>query len=347
MRRVKDLAGAFAQLPHLPKMLNASAIVDTLVDGCVAGDFVLRLVRPDRTVRTWWRSRPDDEALKDPDLEVVLSTAAELADVPGALLRKGSLAGLWEPRNELTLADLKSYFSGANIVQIDRGGYTEGQQVPKASLDVISAAVEKGVLDGDLWLVSGPTSLFNEQVPAGILTVSSTLLPPPDAIVAAVILEGNLPGAWRDGQATVAGILAQISTQRGRPMPWSLVQQAVDGALRARIVELAPESASWPCDPSIAAKVVLTAVTGAATPPRGGYEGTVVNDKGFAFRAYLQPNEIQDLADALTDILALQAKHGIKLRFHLSVEGTTDGELKPDASADLRKALEDISDAFY
>ena len=73
LRRVKDLAGAFAQMPHLPKMLNASAIVDTLVDGCVAGDFVLQLKRPDKTVRTWWRSRPDDEALKDPDLEVVLS----------------------------------------------------------------------------------------------------------------------------------------------------------------------------------------------------------------------------------------------------------------------------------
>ena len=54
-------------------MLNASAIVDTLVDGCVAGDFVLQLKRPDKTVRTWWRTRPDEEALKDPDMEVVLS----------------------------------------------------------------------------------------------------------------------------------------------------------------------------------------------------------------------------------------------------------------------------------
>jgi len=78
LRRVKDLSSAFAQHPHLPKMLNATAIVDTLVDGCVAGDFVLRLKRPDQTVRTWWRSRPDEEALKDTDLEVVLSASAEL-----------------------------------------------------------------------------------------------------------------------------------------------------------------------------------------------------------------------------------------------------------------------------
>ena len=44
-RRVKDLVGAFAQLPHLPKMLATKAILDTLVSGCVQGGFVLRLVR--------------------------------------------------------------------------------------------------------------------------------------------------------------------------------------------------------------------------------------------------------------------------------------------------------------
>ena len=56
-RRVKDLAGAFAQLPHLPKMLKSQAIVETLVEGCVQGTFVLKLTRPDRTFRTWWRTR--------------------------------------------------------------------------------------------------------------------------------------------------------------------------------------------------------------------------------------------------------------------------------------------------
>ena len=62
-RRVKDLAGAFAQLPHLPKMLKASAILDTLVDGCEKGTFVLRLIRPDGTSRSWWMSRPDENVL--------------------------------------------------------------------------------------------------------------------------------------------------------------------------------------------------------------------------------------------------------------------------------------------
>src|SRR5271166_101004 len=229
LRRVKDLAGAFAQLPHLPKMLNASAIVDTLVDGCVSGDFVIQLKRPDRTARTWWRSRPDEDALKDPDLEVVLSASAELAEIPGSLLRRGVAPGLWDATDELAVSAFKDYFSGTKVVQIDRGGYTEGQQVPKASSAIVNAAVEKAVLDGDLWLVAGPTSFFKESIPAGVLTDTSLLLQPPDPIVAAAILEANLPAAWKDGKASVAGILAQLSAQLGKAMPWFLVQRAVDG----------------------------------------------------------------------------------------------------------------------
>lgn len=346
VRRVKDLASAFAQHPHLPKMLNATAIVDTLVDGCVAGDFVLRVKRPDQTVRTWWRSRPDDDALKDTDMEVVLSTWAELAEIPIALLRKGVLPGLWETKREVAVSDFKAYFAGDKVVQVDRGGYFEGQQVPKASVEVVTAAIEKAVADGDLWLVSGPTSLFRESIPAGVLTDASMLLPPPEPIVAAAILEGNIPAAWKESKASVAGMLAQLSSQRGKPVPWYQVQQAVDGALRARLVELDVNSAAWPCDSSAAAKVVLRAVAGSAAGQGGGAASDTANYSLVAFRAYLQPNELQDLADGLSGILDLQAKHGIKIRFNLAVEVTTDSGLEPTAKAELRKALDDISDAF-
>lgn len=347
LRRVKDLASAFAQHPHLPKMLNATAIVDTLVDGCVAGDFVLRLKRPDQTVRTWWRSRPDEEALKDTDLEVVLSTSAELAEVPGALLRKGTLPGLWETKTELPFSELKAYFAGGKVVQVDRGGYNEGQQVPMASEGIVGAAVEKAVADGDLWLVSGPTSLFKESIPAGVLTDAALLLPPPEPIVTAAILEANVPVAWKDGKANVAGILAQLSVQRGKPVPWYQVQQAVDGAIRARLVELDASSMPWPCDSSAAAKVVLKAVAGGSDSGGGGGGGGALNDKGVTYRAYLQPNELQDLADALTKVMELQAKHGIKIRFNLAVEVTAEKDLKPEATTELRRDLEDISDAWH
>jgi hypothetical protein len=195
-------------------------------------------------------------------------------------------------------------------------------------------------------LVAGPTSLFKESIPTGVLTDASLLLPPTEPIVAAAILEANLPAAWKHGKASVAGILAQLSVQRGKPMPWFLVQRAVDGALRARLVELDPDSASWPCDPSAASKVTLKAISGGVKPINGD-GGSVVNEKGVTYSAYLQPNELQDLADGLSEILDLQAKHGIKIRFYLSVEAASDGDLGPEASAELRKALEEISDAFH
>jgi hypothetical protein len=165
-------------------------------------------------------------------------------------------------------------------------------------------------------------------------------------VVAAAILEANVPAAWKGGKANVAGILAQLSAQRGRPVPWYQVAQAVDGALRARLVEWDGDSAGWPCDPSAAAKVVLKAAAGAGGGGGGGGGGTM-NDKGVNYSAYLQPNEMQDLADALTAIMELQAKHGIKIRFNLAVEVTAEKDLKPETTAELRKALDEVSDAWH
>jgi hypothetical protein len=53
------------------------------------------------------------------------------------------------------------------------------------------------------------------------------------------------------------------------------------------------------------------------------------------------------LADALTTIMELQAKHGIKIRFNLAVEATAEKDLKPEATAELREALEDITDSWH
>jgi Protein of unknown function (DUF499) len=81
-RRVKDLAGAFAQFPHLPKMLDRQAILDTVIEGCRAGQCVLRLTRPDRSVRTTWRQSPSDDDLKNPALEAVLPARGAVSDRP-------------------------------------------------------------------------------------------------------------------------------------------------------------------------------------------------------------------------------------------------------------------------
>ena len=94
-RRVKDLVGAFAQFPKLPKMLRPKEVLDTVVHGVRQGTWVARLVRPDRTARTFWRTEVDETALQDPALEVLLPEAAELGGIAPDLLVHEKLPGLW------------------------------------------------------------------------------------------------------------------------------------------------------------------------------------------------------------------------------------------------------------
>ena len=143
-RKVKDLAGAFAQLPHLPKMLKSQAIVQTLVEGCVEGTFVLKLTRPDRTFRTWWRTQPDDNALKDPAMELVLPEAAELAEIPGDLFSPNVLPDLWTG-DEITVQAVQDYFDGKRVVQVDKGGFTEPVPVPTASAEAVNTAINEAL----------------------------------------------------------------------------------------------------------------------------------------------------------------------------------------------------------
>lgn len=172
-RRVKDLVGAFAQLPHLPKMLNRLAILDTLVDECVAGTFVLRLIRSDQSVKTFWRSRPDEVALEEPSLEAILPESATLTELESSLLLPGQLPELWHT-DTITLNDLFEYFSGDRVVTIQKESYEEPLTIPGAARSAIEASVHT-VRNGQVWLTSGVTSLWAENIPAGLLTESAQL----------------------------------------------------------------------------------------------------------------------------------------------------------------------------
>ena len=182
-RRVKDLVGAFAQFPQLPKMLNRQAILDTILQGCREGQFVLRLVRPDKSFRTIWRQAPTDEDLKNPALEVVLPEHAELSHIEPSLIAPKILPGLWQS-DETTVADLKAYFAGGRVVKLPREGYEEPVTIPKAGAQVVEQAVHDAVKAGMLWLITGPTSLLSEDIPPGILSDAATLQAPPPAIPA-------------------------------------------------------------------------------------------------------------------------------------------------------------------
>lgn len=347
-RRVKDLAGAFAQLPHLPKMLKADAIVDTLVHGCEQGAFVLRVTRPDNSFRTWWRSRPDDTALKDAALELVLPEHAELAEIVADQLTPKVLPELWST-DEITVQVVLDYFSGGNSVQVDKGGYNEPVPIPMASEAVVEKAVTAAVEAGVVWLRSGPASLLSEAVPAGVLSPTATLAGPPEMIAAAEILPENLATAWKDNETTALAISSALSQKVGKVLPWKTVKDVIDGSLKARFTELVENSGKWPCEIHAAGSVRLRVATSSGT---GGGTGGFDTRSGAATKklvglAPFEPAEIQDLGDAVPKLLEFKAKAKLPIQFQIRIELGDGTDLPSPALAEqLNKILESIKDGF-
>lgn len=339
-RRVKDLVGAFAQFPHLPKMLNRKAILDTLVNGCLEGTYVLRFQRPDRSVKTFWREPPDEFALKDPGLEAVLPEAAILTELSPALLKPGALPGLWEAP-EIALRNLYEYFSGGRAVKIQREGYEEPVTIPKAEPEVIDAAVHRAVKEGKLWLTSGPASIWAEEIPAGILSEDARLQAPPSAISPLDLIPDKLPEAWSNGTTTALAISVALSKKVGKTLPWATVREAIDGAFRARLLERTIDSGPWPCSFAEVAAVKLRLLSQQVQPP---VSAPLMPPKlGIRVgEAELRPNEIQDLADVIGDLVGVAVGHDLKFRVRIELGGDTP---PPDEVVEkVNEILESVSE---
>jgi len=342
-RRVKDLVGAFAQLPHLPKMLATKAILDTLVSGCVQGGFVLRLVRPDRSFRTWWKATPDEEALKAPALEVVLPEAAELSDLSADLLAPDILPGLW-CGDQIQVNDVMDYFSGSKVVQVAKEGYTEPVRIPKAGREVIEGAVQAAVRSGKLWLLSGPASILGEEIPTGVLTDSATLRKRPLAISATEILSETLPDAWEGQSAIALSIATALHQKQGVNLPWTVVRDAIDAALRASFIELDTDSAPWPCELAGAQNIRLKMPSGGPPKPK---PKPVARPGVFAAEVELEPNQIQDLGDLIPELLKVKAKANLNMKFHVRFEAGNESQPPDQAVIDqINNLLEGVQEGF-
>ena len=169
------------QFSRLPKMLNRKAILDTLVNGCKAGTFVLALVRPDQSRRTFWREPVDDTVLDDPALEVMLTHSATLNSLLYTLLAPNVLLNLWNG-NTISLGDLRHYFSGSFVAKVLVDNYEEPVGIPRVEDSIVIGAVQEAIKNGLLWLTDGPASLLDEDVPTGYPTESSVLQAPPESV---------------------------------------------------------------------------------------------------------------------------------------------------------------------
>ena len=354
-RRVKDLAGAFAQLPHLPKMLKSQAIIETLAAGCERGIFVLKLARPDRTFRTWWRSRPDDAAMKDPAMELTLPEAAELGEIAHDLLSPGMLPELWIG-DEITVQTVTEYFSGQKCVLVDKGGFEEPMTVPKATAEAVNAAVSWAVEKGRLWLRSGPASLLAEPIPSGILSTEAVLRAPPSPVAPASILPETLPAAWRNEETTALSIATALSQLAGMTLPWRTVRDVIDGALRTRFIVLSDDSESWPCDYP-AAGTIKIGMPSKDVGVRGigdgvGVPGHFVADEPVKHgirvaKGDFEASQMQDLADAIPDLVDFKAKNNITMKFIVRLEiGSGSTPPSDELVAEINKMLKDCGDGF-
>lgn len=336
-RRLKDLVTAFAQYPHLPKMLNRQAILDTLVNGCRDGMFVLRQPRPDNTHRTFWRQNPDEIALKEPGLEVVLPEAAELSEVAPELLVPNQLPGLWQEQ-ELQMQALYSYFAGKHEVQVQKEGYQEPVMIPKADSSIIDTAVQEAVNKGLLWLIFGTASIYAEEVPTGLITLETTLLPPPPRLSTMDVLPDRLPDAWKSDTTTALAIAAALSSKHGKPLPWRTIHTALDGAFQAHYIERTVDSKAWPCDYGDAQWIKFHVALVPPPPPpakpqASGYKTDLVK---------IEPNELQDLNDILGDIRNAAGSHDLIFLIQLQIEGKIPIEVKEKLNQLLAKVSDQI-----
>ncbi len=345
-RRVKDLSGAFAQYPHLPKMLKSKAVLDTFADGCEQGYFVLRLMRPDKTVRTWWMQRPDEVAMNDPALELCLSEAAELTAISPDLLVPKRLPELWKT-DEVNLKDVIDYFHGGKRVRVEKNGYAEEIQVPKASREVVEKAVVEAVEKGYVWLVSGPASIFSEPMPPGILNDQSTIYPPLPTMPVTEILQENIPSAWKNEECTALSALAALSSKAGKNLPWKVIQDLISSAMRARFIELVDPSIPWPTDFPHAEQVRFRMTkVGAATHP-GAVSEMAAPTAALIAESELSSAEIQNFGDVVGELFALKAKHSTPIKITVRVE-LGDGKTMPSdtVAGEFNRILKNVKDGF-
>ena len=309
-RRVKDLANAFAENPRLPKMLRSQEILSTIDRGVQDGFFVASLLRPDRTAQTWWRTPIPEGVRAEPGLELLLPGGATLSDVEPGVLARGVLPGLWDGES-ITVAAAIDYFSGGRTVRVQREGYEEPVDIPACPASAVEAAIADAVRQGVLWLLNGPASFQGEPLPAGVLTPAATLRAPMEPLPVDRLMPDALPDAWKAGQPTVLALSVALAGQEGRPIPWTVLRRAVDGAISSRWLETAPGSGEWPCEQAGAAAVTLR------VPDK--FEPTSVSDQAATYggSATLEPASLQDLVDALPDIV--RAAAGVPLEFRLDV----------------------------
>jgi hypothetical protein len=155
-------------------------------------------------------------------------------------------------------------------------------------------------------------------------------------------VEQNLPEAWSEGTTTALAVSMALSDKIGATLPWATVREALDGAIRARLIERTADSGPWPCDYTGAQAVELQVpYEPVPEPPRRSVTpqptpGVLVAE------ADLRLNEIQDLADSIANIG--QAAVGFDLKLHLRLELRGASRPSNDVVTKINLLLQEVSE---
>ncbi len=343
-RRVKDLVFSFAQFPHLPKMLNRSAIAETIRSGCKNGQLVLKLPRPDRSFRTFWHEELDEGEFSDPSLEVTLPENITLTYLAPSLLKPNLLPGLWAGE-ELPMKALTEYFSGTHVARIQKESYEEPLPIPRAERAAIQTAVTEEVRNGDLVLVNDSRVLFKENFPPEILTDEATLRKSPEKITPNDLLPPLLPTVWEKGTATALMVYEEISKVKGGLLPWSVVHEALEKTINLGKVEIVGGSPELPVEFSAAVKVILHLVQTTRDKPSEKIikfpKPAPVRENEYIAESYVDQGELKDVAEAIPEIL--RAAMDLDLKFRVAVELRGKAPATTEAIAKLNEILGKIS----
>ena len=233
----------------------------------------------------------------------------------------------------------RAYFAGGRIVTVQREGYEDPVVIPACSPAVVELAILDAVRLGVLWLLNGPASFQGEPVPSGVLTAHAQLRAPMSSLAVDRLTQEAVPEAWKDGQTTALGLSVALSAQTGRPIPWTVLRRAIDDAIKARWVELAPGSGPWPCEMAGASAVALKqpAPGHAVVEPEPGEKPKGV----YSCSAALEPSALQDLVDVLPAIV--KAAAGVQLRFQLQVSLGDGHPIESETILSINRLLEEVN----
>ena len=242
---VQGLYRMFASLPRLPRLLRRKVFVETLQRGVMEGQIVLRSVRPDGSQSTYWRESPPDADLLNRNLEIVPIEHAELHKLSPDLLRPARLSELWEDDNtSITVGAIREFFAG--------------EEIPKlASDEILFDTIKDAVEAGFLMAHYQNQTYFTEVIPGEIFNDDLELFPPLAPISGAELSQNTLPEAWEGGTSSVSQVMDALATNKGIPIPWKLIVDAVNDGLSKNLFEITEGTPAQPWTVDDADKIGL------------------------------------------------------------------------------------------